>query len=295
MAFTEKKLRVTLKLGAENQSFDEQGNNVAVLEGFRVTASVQSGNGSVTPTAKLMIYGVSANIMNRIAKIRWYAEEGKLNFVQLEASSDGGKTYTLVFIGLITFASPNFDSSPEHILTIDATTALHQQLIPVPPVSFEGEVDVAQAISTICQKMNMRFENNGVNAKLSNSYLPQTALEQVKTLCQAANVDLYIDLNTIAITPKGQAREITVPIISPQTGLLGYPTPTLSGVQFRCLFDPAIKFGGLIELKNSYIEVANGMWRVYGLSLFLESQIAGGKWFAEIQGANPVGGLKIAK
>ncbi|MGV7078501.1 baseplate hub protein [Testudinibacter sp. P80/BLE/0925] len=293
MSFTEKKLRLKLLLGVEGDSFDEDGHNAISVDGLRVSATIQFGNGQgIVPTAKIMVYGLSLSIMNRITKIHWNTEESKRNYVRLEAGE--GDVWTVVYSGLITFAFPNFGSSSEAILTIDSASALEHQLLPVPPVSFKGEVDVAEAIREICQRMKMRFENNGVNAKLSNTYLCETALEQVKKLCAAANVDLYIDINTIAITPRSKPRDITIPIISPSTGLLGYPVPNINGVSFQCLYDPALKFGGLVEIADSMIEMANGRWRVFGINLFLESMTPNGRWFAEIQAAKN-GEVKLAK
>ena len=68
---------------------------------------------------------------------------------------------------------------------------------------------------------------------------------------------------------------IDVPIVSPTTGLIGYPIPDLQGVKLQCLYDKALRFGGLIEVAGSLIEQCNGRWRVFGLSLDLESQNAG--------------------
>lgn len=293
MSFSQKKLRLKLLLGVEMASFDDDGNNSIAVEGLRISASIQFGGGvGILPTAKIMVHGLSLNVMNRITKIQWNTEPAKRNYVQLEAG-DVDK-WAVVYSGLITFAFPNFGSAPDAVLTIDSASSLDHQILPVPPISFKGEVDVAEAIKDICKKMNMQFENNGVTAKISNSYLCETALEQVKKLCVAADADLYIDINTIAITPRSKPREITIPIISPTTGLLGYPVPNIQGLNFQCLYDPSLKFGGLVEINGSLIDIANDRWRIYGMNLFLESMVPNGKWLAEIHAAKN-GDVKIAK
>ena len=264
-SFAVKKLRVTIILGHKGATFDDK-NNTIVAENLRVSATVQSGNGSVLPNAKIMIYGLSQNVINQVAKISWNIKQERLNMIKLDASSDGGKSYTTVYFGTIIFAYPNYGSVPEVILTVDSATALEHQVLPTKPLSFKDEVDVASAIAEICKSMDMRFENSGVTAKVSNPYLPQTALDQIKKLCEAVDATMVVELDTISIAPRGHPRKIKVPIISPQTGLIGYPTPTLQGVSLQCLFDPLIKHNGQIEVKNSLIESTNGQWRIYGLS-----------------------------
>lgn len=294
-SFNQKSLRVTLLLNEKNPAFDKEGNNTIVFEGLRVIAQIQSGNGSVSPFAKIQIFNLNLNAINQLTKIKWNTDrEGKFNFVKLEANING--EYSTVYEGTIHFAYPNFGSVPDVVLTIDSSIAMNHQINAVAPTSYKGEVDIAQAISTLCQQMGMRFENNGVNAKVSNPYLPQTALEQVRALCTATNTSLYMDLNTIAITPQGKAREVQIPVISPQSGLIGYPTPLMQGgVTFSCLYDPLLKFGGLVEIQNSLIEAANGRWLIQGLSLSLESGVPNGKWQADIQAFDEQGGPKIAK
>lgn len=294
-SFNQKSLRVTLLLNEKNPAFDKEGNNTIVFEGLRVIAQIQSGNGSVSPFAKIQIFNLNLNAINQLTKIKWNTDrEGKFNFVKLEANING--EYSTVYEGTIHFAYPNFGSVPDVVLTIDSSIAMNHQINAVAPTSYKGEVDVAQAINALCQQMGMRFENNGVNAKVSNPYLPQTALEQVRALCTATNTSLYMDLNTIAITPQGKAREVQIPVISPQSGLIGYPTPLMQGgVTFSCLYDPLLKFGGLVEIQNSLIEAANGRWLIQGLSLSLESGVPNGKWQADIQAFDEQGGPKIAK
>lgn len=294
-SFTQKKLRLSFVLNQKDPDFDDKGNNTIIAEGLRVTASIQSGNGAPMPSAKIMVYGLSQPVMNKLAKIRWNTDDARLNYVRLEASQDGGESYVIVYEGVIQYAYPNFGSSPEVILTIDSTSAIQHKIRPVEPVSFKGEIDVASAVEQICKKMSMRFENGGVTGRVSNPYLPETALDQIFKLCDAVNAKAIIEFNTIAITPVGQAREIPIPVISPKTGLIGYPIPTITGVRFQCLFDPVVRFQGLVEIKESIIEMCNGRWLIMGITHYLESEVAGGRWLSEIEAIYPTGGVKVVK
>ncbi|MFY1028187.1 baseplate hub protein [Actinobacillus seminis] len=294
-SFTKKKLKVTIALGNKDDRFDDKNNNVIVVEGLRISATIQSGNGAPFPTAKMMIYGLSGNVMDKLARIQWHIKQGHLNLVRLEASRDGGESYTVVHSGTINFAYPNFGSAPDSILTIDSLTGYHHQILPVKPLSLKGEVDVSNAISKICRSMGMRFENSGVTGRVSNPYLPQSALEQIKNLCDAVDANMILENDAVAIVPRGQSRKINIPVISPQSGLIGYPTPTMQGVSFQCLFDPLIKMHGNIEIKNSFIDSTNGTWHVFGLTHYLESEISGGRWLSEVDANRSSEEVKVAK
>ena len=53
------------------------------------------------------------------------------------------------------------------------------------------------------------------------------------------------------------------------SGLGDTPTPDIKGISFKCFYNPLILWWKL-RLKDSIIEVCNGVWRVYGLKPFLK-------------------------
>ena len=284
MSIKEKILRVSIKLGQEKDVWDAKGNDTLVIEGLRTSCQINYGNGAVMPSARIKVYGLKLDSIMKLLRVKWNTEQAMMNLVQVEAGEKG--SMSVVYTGNITFAYPEMGGAPDICLVIESHTAVLWQLKPAEAASHEGETDVAKAIEAICKRMGRRFENNGVQKKISNQYLPNTDLEKIRYLAAHADIDLYIDNETIAIAPKGHPRMIDVPIVSPSTGLIGYPTPDLQGVKLQCLYDKALRFGGLIEVSGSLIEQCNGRWRVFGLSLDLESQTPGGKWLADIKAAN---------
>ena len=261
---------------------------------MRSSCQINYGNGAVLPSARIKIYGLKLESMTKLLRVKWNTEPALMNLVQVEAGEAGNMS--VVYTGNITFAYPDMAGAPDICLVIESHTAVLWQLKPADSVSNEGETDVAAIIESLCKKMGRRFENNGVNAKISNQYLNGSELDKVRQIAAHANIDVYIDNETIAITPKGQPRMIEIPVISPTTGLLGYPVPDQQGVKLQCLYDKSLRFGGLIEISGSLIEICNGRWRVFGLSLDLESKVPGGKWLADIKAANVEStDVKIAK
>lgn len=280
----EKRIKVTILLSGEDKDFDGDGNNTLVFDGLRTECRINYGNGSVMPTANVRIFGLKLSNMLTLLRVQWNTKEALQNMIQIEAG-DKDKM-SVVYKGNITFAKPDFGSAPDVCLNIESSTGYYHQIVPTPPRSFEGEIDVAEAISQLAGDMGMSFENNGVTAKLSNQYLPDSALGKVQMLAKNADLDLYIDNDTIAIAPKGAPRMVDVPVIKPTTGLIGYPVPDLIGVQFACLYDPALRFGGLVEIEDSIIPTCNGKWRVFGMNITLESYSPSGKWEVFIKAAH---------
>jgi hypothetical protein len=109
---------------------------------------------------------------------------------------------------------------------------------------------------------------------------------------RAAGIDYYIGQRTVAICPKNTPRKSLIPLISKDTGLVGYPTFDGPGVNFVCLFNPAIAFLGQVKIESD-IPQANGYWSVMGVFHRLEALIPGGVWQSRIRGVH--GGLAVSK
>lgn len=96
---------------------------------------------------------------------------------------------------------------------------------------------------------------------------------------------MYVDSGTnpptLAIWPRNQTRAGTTPLISPATGLVGYPKFRDQGMSFRCLFNPALKLGGSIKMQSS-IQPASGLWYIVGPLVYnLSAQMPQGPWFCD--------------
>ena len=148
----------------------------------------------------------------------------------------------------------------------------------------EYKLMTAFSAKSSIQHSNLLYILHTLNIIGMDQYLANTAIEQAQEIARAAHCDLYIDNTTLAITPKGMARNAnSIPLISKDTGLVGYPTFDSNGVVFRMLFDPRVKWGGIIQLQSD-LTAANGQWIVLSMSYRLESERPGGEWFATVRG-----------
>jgi len=136
--------------------------------------------------------------------------------------------------------------------------------------------------------MGLTFENNGVSVKLSNPYYSGSPWTQAVRLAQHANVDMVVDRGILAISPRGKPRSGDAVLISPETGMVGYPAFRENSIIVKSIFNPAVKVGGQIQVESS-LTPANGTWIVNRMVLDLECLMPHGRWFQTIE-ATPSGG-----
>lgn len=278
-----KVIRATITL--INDRFAD-GTNQIVAEGLRVSCSAQFGGGAIVPQAEIAIHGLNMPAMNKLMRIRWQDIQSLQNFIRIEAGEEG-RELSLVYEGQITFGYIDMAGAPDAAFRIRSTTAVYDLFNPATPISYPGQVSVVQAIASLCAKMGYIFDNGGVPESLmmEDVTLVDTDMNKVRTLCKDYQIDLYVEHNMISIAPKGAPRNVRVAVLTPKTGLVGYPIPTMQGIELRCEYDPFIRFGGLIRIRDSIIETANGEWRVFGVTIDLESETPGGRWFMSIKAA----------
>ncbi len=280
-----KQIKITITLIGK----DDQGEQIVFLgdanqisaTGFRVMCNIVYGLGNFMPTAQISIYGLALEKMTKLLQSRWNTLETIKNRVKIEAGNEGEKLIT-EFEGNITFVEPDFSSIPDVCLKIEAQAAAFVSKKPTQAYQFKGDIDIADIFQVICNDMGFLFENNGVSIKTRDVTLNGSHLDKLKNLAFAYSLDMYIENNLIAITPEGGSRNIKVPIITPSSGLIGYPRRDSRGVSFKCLYDPFIRFGGICKIKDSIIDVCNGEWRISGITKSLHANQTNGDWFCEI-------------
>jgi len=275
--------------------FGSSDNNVIELTGFRASAEVSKTGGLQMSTLAARVYGVSESDMRSVTTMSWM--EGFDIHNTIDVFAIDGPIETLVFSGSLTHSAGDYQNAPDVFLGIRAAANHDAQLNAVAPLSISGGADVAIAIERIARALGKTFVNNsnngaGVHVTLVDTYAEGTLIDQLRALAQAADINVYNDDRTLSITPRNQAVTVDVPVISPDTGLVGYPTFDATGVNFRCLFNPAIVFGGAVQLVTSLPEAA-GQWIVDSVGASLESERPNGAWFSNVRASRH--GNKITK
>jgi hypothetical protein len=265
-SYLSRAIDVTLSLGSG--TYGQTGFNSVKLSGLRVVATIEKRGFPSFDTAEIRVYGVPASIMNQLSSLGVPVPLLRYNSVLLEAG-DAVNGMAVVYNGYSNQVWQNFDGAPDTCLQIIGSTGGQAAMQPTPPLSYPNGGDVATILAGIATRANWAFENNGVTAKLGPSYFPGTAMDQVHSIARQANIELYIDSGTppegtaasgtgtqspgatLAIWPKGGMRGGAIPIISAQTGLVGYPRVSGWNLQFRSLFNPNLRLGGAVIIQSS--------------------------------------------
>jgi hypothetical protein len=296
--FGYRRLRFTFELG-EGRSFGfDKDSRLTVGVGDRTIDSALPGSGVtglraelqlVAPVlthpgaAVIVIYGLTLDVMNRltIAGRQW---EGRRNRVLVEASTRGETDedpWVAIYQGQIYQAYPMMNQQPLTPMVFFAapgdTAAL--QLKPVEPESVEGGAKASQLVENVAKKVGYTIENNGVDGQLINPYLRGSALEQINTVLNA--VDAYGTLsrtdNKVSIWPRDGERKGQVALLSPESGLIGYPEFETNQIKVRHMFDPAVIVDpGLTFRVESPLSAANGIWTSVQFELSLSCESLGG-------------------
>ncbi len=207
----------------------------------------------------------------------------------LIVEADSGEGFTQVFTGTILQAQPDYSSAPNVCFQLQAITGYFQKINPAPPTSYPGQTDITFVVEELAARMStpdrqiaVTVESN-VDAVLSSPYLSGTLYDQLQQVCQAANVDFYWQGDTILITRANLGRqEQPRLILSPSSGLIGYPSYERAGLNVRCLYNQAILCGSPVEIRDSVVPGANGVWYPYSSAHTLECNFPQGGWFSEL-------------
>lgn len=272
-------IRVSITLRDGDVSFTAENDNRLKSTGLAISTSITYGNGAISPIAQITVYGLPIETMNKLFRVQWNTMASLLNMVKIEVGDDPNNLM-VAYEGNITFAKPNMDGAPNIALVIESQMAVVEKMKYTDPFTIpKGEsADVADIIAFLCKDMGFEFENNEVSHILTDTTLNGSNMEKIEKLAQMCDFDLYVEQRSITICKKGAARPLKIPVISPSSGLIGYPSPDQRGVTLNCAYDPIVRFGGIIRVSGSLIAVANADWRIYGLVSTLEANIPQGKW-----------------
>ena len=80
-----------------------------------------------------------------------------------------------------------------------------------------------------------------------------TVKNEVRSLLSARNMTGFLNNGTYNVIRKAGYMPGEVVILSPKTGLVGMPEVTPQGIQARCLLNPRILLGGLVEIKSNIL------------------------------------------
>lgn len=284
MSFTEKKIEVQFTYGTGPKGDGPPtGVTTATITGCRVSMQTNIIGGEGMAQCNGRIYGMGLSLMNQLSRVGKMPAVWRDNVMTLKAGDDV-VGMSQIFQGTVIMAFPDMQSAPEVSFMVGAISGGLEQLKPIPSSSYNSNsVDVAVILGNLAQQMKVKFENNGVSKILSYPHFKGSARNQALDAVKQADIEWNgIENGILAIWPKGGTRGGEIPLINPGSGMIGYPTYTENGIFVKCLFNPSIRFGQIVQVESD-IKPANGQWKVINLIHNTESKIPGGHWNTEMQ------------
>jgi hypothetical protein len=286
VSFVQREINITFTLG--QGTFGTTGANSVKLTKLRCRAAISKAGGRAMSTLTLDVWGMTLSEMNQLSTLGLIATLLRRNSVIVEAG-DVGSVPSTVFIGTITNAWFDGANAPDVVFRVEAHSGLYNAIAPCPPSTYKGNADAATILKNLATIMGLTFEPNGVSVQLSNPNFEGSAQVQAQAVAAAAHINMVIDVGVLAIWPKGGSRGGTVPTVSKETGMVGYPTFTSSGIQLVSLYNPAVNFGGKVKVESTLTlsKVPVGEWVIYSLDYMLEAMMPRGQWFMTMMAARP--------
>lgn len=285
-SFTRKQISITF-----NVALPGGGTDSLTLDGaHRIRATIKHAGMSLGSELALTIEGMSWQDMNRLSFI-----ENRPNATNPTLTNQSSTTVTVragtygnalptVFHGNVFKAYASFNGGSAIFTVVARTISLLTKTIP-PAISYRGPRNVVSILSDICAQAGIILADHGgwgSYATLCNHYGEGTFLDMVKSVIQ--NVKGTYDIRPIAAAQdeRGQSslgtlhvwgpnydgsrepRKAETPLIAPETGMIGYPEYSATGLVLNCLFRPDIAFNAPIYVKSSQIPAgwltnANGL------------------------------------
>lgn len=275
MSFIKRRVKVDFDI---NQDQFSNGTNTLSLEGLRCIASINNANGYSLGELSLRIYGMDINDMNKLTNM------GKLymaarNYQVSVSAGDDVSGLTIIFTGTIYSARIIYDQ-PNVALEVSSTAGFFEKLVPVPAFSQQGSIDVVSAIQAVLPSNFTLVNNQSVQAKISNPYYPGTATNQIKAICADAGINCDIRNNTVYIWPPGSSVDNSPVSITPDNGLVGYPTYESNGIVVQSEFNPNIVNGKTVNIVSDAVGVT-GAWVATVVNHEVSAEYPGGPWFTE--------------
>lgn len=286
MSFLRRELVVTLNL--KQGFFLEAQTDSVTLKGHRVSLVINSPGGQSTGNAHCVIYGMSKSLMNQLTQIGAINNQNIGNQISVDAitiDADGNRSQVTAYTGTIQASWADFTNQPDIMLQIVSTGGLILDIRPVSPTSFEGNTSVVDVASELAKEGGLKLVNHGVTGQMNNPYLEGSTLTKIRKLSLAANIKFDLDEvnNELNIFPQDGLIDGDIPLISPRTGLIGYPAFAQNGIIIKSLYNPVIKNSTKVQLESS-LEQSNGVFGAYDVTHTLEAyNPQGGAWFTEFR------------
>lgn len=262
---------------AQTYRFQEHRMRIGVRQ-----AGAQFGN------AKIEIFGVPLQTMNQIARL-WLEVLTPVGTDTVQIDVWDGQDYVPFFQGVIMWSAVNASRMPHVSLDIEANSGSALSLVPSSPYAVGATpVSLRAALTTIAAQggFSVQYPDTVTQYQLTQARVTGAPLDQIGQLLDMyPNLAWYTSLQQVVVhdarTPIGNN---TIPIAA-DTGLMGYPDYSTSGLTFSTLFNPQITPSTGLDVQTEFDYVNRTVWVAGVISHTLEPNVPGGQWTTQVAAA----------
>lgn len=281
----ERRAKVTVKVTrpSETEGGEEQTLTYA-FEQHRMSIRVSQG-GAQFGNAKVSIFGVNMDAMNKIARL-WLEVLSPSNTDTLTIDVWDGSNFVPFFAGVITWSAINASAPPAVALEIEANSAMIAMNTVAPPYAQGEPVFLRDALAEVLASTDLvtEFADSVPEYQIQRVHLVGTPMEQAITLLNAfPELTWYINLQRFLVRPVNGPLGGDPVKIDRYSGMVGYPTYSTSGVTLATLFDARIRPGLALDIQTESFDFINRTkWVAAVLQHDLQPNTPGGQWVTQI-------------
>lgn len=281
-----KKRRLEVRLTLNSGEFSG-GGNTKIINELPVNCSIQKLGPPDFAKADITIRGMLPEDMEAFTTLAFWPLYTWRNYVNIFAGDEDG-ALTQVFAGSVVWANADYSGMPDIAFKLHAEVGFWGRVTAQGNNVLTEDQDAGSYISSQAEAAGLTFSNEGVTARLSKgTVFNGSPVDKARQAAKQIGAELILDDDEMVLLPRDGQRAGEMQLLSRDTGLLGYPTITQTGVELRCIFNPAFRFAQCFELQSA-VPKTNGVWRIIKLTHKLSANDPkDGSWESAITGYYP--------
>lgn len=251
-----------------------------IISGLPISVDISKPGGADKSSARITIGGMSYSDMEQLTTLSFRPLRSARNAISIYAGDSSGMA--MVFSGEISSAFADFNRAPDVVFNIEALSGYYPALMATGPSAVRDQISAADFIAQQAHAAGYEFENHGVTTTIRDCIFSGSPVQQARMCAAQIGATLLIDDNSFVLMPPGRTRGGSTVVLSPSSGLLGYPAFNADGIEVIAIFNPAFSLGGTIEV-DSVVPRASGLWQIVRLDHKLSANTPGnGTWESRI-------------
>ncbi|MFP1884433.1 baseplate hub protein [Lonsdalea quercina] len=275
--YSKKQLRYEFTV--KNGAYDKDGNDKISISNVKSSLRMGSYGNYGGSQAEITIFGLGTELLSTLS-----SKGIGIYTLNTDTKIDAYVGDTKVYSGGIYASYANMNGQPETALILNAVSGLSLKTSSSASFSLPGAVDVSKMLSAICQVYGYGFNSTGLDGVTEqNPHYSGSPMDQIRDICETHKLWYQIFDDVLTVWPSNSSKKDDVPFVSADSGLIGYPVFTQSGITFQTQFSTLLSQGRVVELETA-LPNASGRYLLTVVEHFLTSWTDGGSWHTVSQG-----------